>query len=194
VIEDAQLGLVAIGASAGGIGAFRQFFEKMPPDSGLAFVVILHLAPSRKSMLSEILARWSQMPVTEALDGAAIEANHVLVIPGGTIAELRERRLWLRPVAPGSPPPPTVIDMFFESVATSMAEDAIGVVLSGTGHDGSLGLKAIRARGGLTLAQAGDASGPEYRDMPESAVATGAVDLYIPVEDMPGASHNRTGG
>ena len=183
--EDARLGLVAIGASAGGVAALRQFFEKMPPDSGLAFIVILHLAAGRKSMLPEILARWATMPVTEALDGAAIEANHVLVIPGGTIAELRHGRLWFRPVAPNPSPTLTPIDTFFNSVATSLAEDAIGVILSGTGHDGSLGLKAIKARGGLTLAQAADDSGPEYRGMPESAVAAGAVDLYVRVEDMP---------
>jgi two-component system, chemotaxis family, CheB/CheR fusion protein len=183
--RDAPFGLVAIGASAGGIEAFRQFFEKMPPDSGLAFVVVLHLAPSRKSMLPEILARWTAMPVAEAHDGAAIEADRVLVIPGGAVAELRDGHLSLRQMAPEAPRSVTPIDAFFDSVATSLTEDAIGVILSGTGHDDSLGLKAIKARGGLTLAQDGDGSGPEYPGMPASAVAAGAVDLYVRVEDMP---------
>jgi chemotaxis response regulator CheB len=141
-------GLVAIGASAGGIEAFHQFFAAMPADSGLAFVVVLHLAAGRKSMLPEILARWTTMPVAEAQDGAPIAANLVLVIPAGTVAELRDGRLLLRETPPDVP---------------------------------RLGLKAIKARGGLTLAQGGDGSGPEYPDMPNSAVAAGAVDLYVRV-------------
>jgi chemotaxis response regulator CheB len=174
-------GLVAIGASAGGIEAFHQFFAAMPADSGLAFVVVLHLAAGRKSMLPEILARWTTMPVAEAQDGAPIAANLVLVIPAGTVAELRDGRLLLRETPPDVPRSMTPIDAFFDSVAASMTEHAIGIILSGTGHDGSLGLKAIKARGGLTLAQGGDGSGPEYPDMPNSAVAAGAVDLYVRV-------------
>jgi two-component system, chemotaxis family, CheB/CheR fusion protein len=179
------LGLVAIGASAGGIQAFHQFFANMPSDSGLAFVVALHLGASRKSMLPEILARWTTMPVAEARDGVAVEPDHVLVLPAGVVAELREGRLWLHQVEENVPPSFTPIDAFFDSVATSLAEDATGVILSGTGHDGSLGLKAIKARGGLTLAQGGDGSGPEYPGMPNSAVAAGAVDLFVRVEEMP---------
>jgi two-component system, chemotaxis family, CheB/CheR fusion protein len=183
--RDDPLGLVAIGASAGGIEAFRQFFEKMPPDSGLAFVVVLHLSAGRKSMLPGILARWTSMPVAEAHDGVAIRADHVLVIPAGAVAELRDGRLLLRHLASDSQRIVTPIDAFFDSVASSLTEDAIGVILSGTGHDGSLGLKAIKARGGLTLAQGRDGSGPEYPGMPDSAVAAGAVDLYVRVGDMP---------
>jgi two-component system CheB/CheR fusion protein len=179
------LGLVAIGASAGGIQAFNQFFAKMPADSGLAFVVALHLGPGRKSMLPEILARWTTMPVAEAQHGVAVEANHVLVLPAGTVTELREGRLWLRQLDERVPPSFTPIDAFFDSVATSLGEEATGVILSGTGHDGSLGLKAIKARGGLTLAQGADGSGPQYPDMPNSAVAAGAVDLFVRVEEMP---------
>jgi two-component system CheB/CheR fusion protein len=168
---------VAIGASAGGIEAFRKFFAKMPADSGLAFVVVLHLSAGRKSMLPGILARWTSMPVAEAYDGVEIKADHVLVIPAGTIAELRDGQLTLRHLAANSPRSLTPIDAFFDSVASSLTDDAIGVILSGTGHDGSLGLKAIKARGGLTLAQGGDGFGPEYPGMPDSAVAAGAVDL-----------------
>jgi two-component system CheB/CheR fusion protein len=190
-MSEAPQAVVGIGASAGGIEAFRHFFGKMPPDSGLAFIVALHLAAGRKSMLPEILARWTAMPVTEAHNGAPVVANHVLVIPAGGVAELRDGRLWLRKIAPDAPRSAASIDVLFDSLAASLAEDAIGVILSGAGHDGALGLKAIKARGGLTLAQSGQASGsggsgPEYPGMPDSAVAAGAVDLYAPVEEMPG--------
>jgi two-component system CheB/CheR fusion protein len=186
-MTDGALCVVGIGASAGGIDAFRRFFEKMTPDSGLAFVVVLHLPAGRKSMLPEILARWTAMPVTEACDGDAVMADHVLVIPAGVVARLQDRKLSLRylpaEVAQVTTAP---IDVFFDSMADSLDEDAIGVILSGTGHDGALGLKAIKARGGLTLAQGSNGTAPEYHDMPDSAVAAGAVDLCVPVEEMPG--------
>jgi two-component system CheB/CheR fusion protein len=143
----------------------------MPPDSGLAFEVALHLAGGRKSMLPEIQARWTTMPVAEAYDGVAIKANYVFVIPSGTVAQLRDGHLWLLQMEPDSPRSVTPIDAFFDFVAASLTEGTIGVILSGTGHDGSLGLKAIKARGGLTLAQGADGSSPEYPGMPDSAVA-----------------------
>nr|WP_294545972.1 CheR family methyltransferase [uncultured Rhodopila sp.] len=180
-----RLSVVGIGASAGGIEAFRRFFEKMPADSGLSFVVVLHLAADRKSMLPEILARWTAMPVTEARDGDALSANTVLVIPPGTVASLESGHLALRHLPSNEPRAAAPIDMFFDSLATTLNEDAIGIVLSGTGHDGALGLKAIKSRGGLTLAQGADGSAPEYSGMPDSAVAAGGVDLLVPVEKMP---------
>ena len=186
-MTDAPIPVVGVGASAGGIDAFHRFFEKMPADSGLAFVVVLHLAPGRRSLLPEILARWTPMPVAEAHDGSAIVANQVLVVPAGVVASLRDGHLYLKDVqreALNAVPAP--IDAFFDSLAISLNEEAIGVVLSGTGHDGALGLKAIKARGGLTLAQGVDGSRPEYSGMPDSAVAAGGVDLQVPVEEMPG--------
>jgi two-component system CheB/CheR fusion protein len=177
--------VVGIGASAGGIDAFHRFFEKMPSDSGLAFVVVLHLGAERKSMLADILARWTTMKVTEARDGDAVIANQVLVIPGATIARLRDGHLALGQMVADGPRDAGPIDALLDSLAAGLGEDAVGVVLSGTGHDGALGLKAIKARGGLTLAQGSNSTGPEYSGMPDSAVATGAVDLHVPVEDMP---------
>lgn len=178
--------VVGIGASAGGIEAFRRFFEKMPADSGLAFVVVLHLAPDRKSMLPEILTRWTDMAVAEARDGDAVVANHVFVIPAGMVAQLRDGHLSLHDITSGGLRNPAPIDAFFDSLAASLNEDAIGVILSGTGHDGALGLKAIKAHGGLTLAQGGSGTEPEYAGMPDSAVATGAVDLHVSADEMPG--------
>ena len=177
--------IVAIGASAGGIEAFRLFFERMPADSGLGFVVVLHLSADRKSLLAEIIGRWTEMPVAEAGDNDLVEPNQVYVIPPGYIATLQQGRLQLRHLAPDVPREATPIDQFFDSMAADLGEDAIGIVLSGTGHDGALGLKAIKARGGLTLAQGTDGSAPQHSGMPNSAIATGAVDLIVPVQDMP---------
>ena len=162
------------------------FFGAMPADSGMAFVVVLHMSADRKSMLPEIITRWTTMPATEAADGDRLTPNHVYVIPPGHVGTLREGQLRLRHLAPDVPREATPIDQFFDSLAADLGEDAIGIVLSGTGHDGSLGLKAIRARGGLTLAQATDGTAPEHSGMPQSAIATGAVDLIVPVQDMPG--------
>jgi two-component system CheB/CheR fusion protein len=184
-VNSVPLTVVAIGASAGGVEAFHRFFEKMVPDSGLGFIVVLHLAPDRKSMLPEILARWTAMPVSEAHDGDLVVANHVLVIPPGTVGALRDGRLSLRQISPNAPREIAPIDALFDTMAQSLNEDAIGVILSGTGHDGALGLKAIKARGGLTLAQGANGTAPEYSGMPNSAVAAGAVDLFVPVEQMP---------
>ena len=177
--------VVAIGASAGGIEAFRLFFEAMPADSGMGFVVVLHMSADRKSMLPEIIARWTAMPVAEAADGDLVGPNQVYVIPPGYVGTIRQERLHLRHLAPDVPREAAPIDEFFDSLAADRGEDAIGVVLSGTGHDGALGLKAIRARGGLTLAQGTDGTAPQHSGMPDSAIATGAVDLIVPAQDMP---------
>lgn len=177
--------IVAIGASAGGIEAFQKFFENMPADSGMGFVVVLHLSADRKSLLAELIARWTEMPVAEAVNNDRVEPNRVYVIPPGYVATLERHRLQLRHLAPDVPREATPINEFFDSVAADLGEDAVGIVLSGTGHDGALGLKAIKARGGLTLAQGTDGTSPQHSGMPSSAIATGAVDLIVPVQDMP---------
>jgi two-component system CheB/CheR fusion protein len=176
--------VVAIGASAGGIEAFRLFFSRMSDESGLAFVVVLHLASDRKSMLTDIISRWTKMPVSEATDNVLLLANQVYVIPPGVIATLAAGRLHLRQLAADVPREATPIDTFFDSVAADLGTDAIGVILSGTGHDGSLGMKAIKSQGGFTLAQGSDGTAPQHAGMPSSAIATGAVDIVASVEDM----------
>ena len=177
--------VVAIGASAGGIEAFRLFFEAMPADSGIAIVVVLHMSADHKSALPEIIARWTAMPVREAVDGEKVQPNQVYIVPPGHVGTLQSGALRLRQLAAGVPREATPIDEFFDSLAADKGEDAVGIVLSGTGHDGALGLKAIRARGGLTLAQGVDGTAPQHSGMPSSAIATGAVDLIAPVQDMP---------
>jgi two-component system CheB/CheR fusion protein len=185
--------VVGIGASAGGIEAFRGFFDNMAPNSGFCFVVILHLAPDRRSLLTEILARWTAMPVITAEDGMVLGPDEVFVIPPGRVASIENGALHLREAAPEERLRTTAIDVFFDSLAAAFTTYAIGIVLSGTGHDGALGLKAIREAGGMTLAQGPNGSAPFYAGMPDSAVATGAVDLVIPVEAMPAVLVNAQG-
>jgi two-component system CheB/CheR fusion protein len=177
--------IVGIGASAGGIEAFRKFFALMTPQSGLAFVVVLHLPANRKSLLPEILRRWTAMPIVEVTDGCEVEPDTVYVPPSGAIVTFRDGRLHIHQPTKDETPEPIPISVFFDSLAQALHEDAIGVVLSGTGSDGALGLKAIKAQGGLTLAQGTDGSAPLHGGMPDSAIATGAVDIIASVEDMP---------
>ncbi len=183
-LSDASLMVVGIGASAGGLDAFHSFFDAMPADSGVAFVVVLHLPASRKSMLPDILARWTSMPVLEVSDGIAIEANRVYVPPPHAITTIRDGRLHVQLPAPEAKRDSRPIDGFFDSLASSLKENAVGIVLSGTGSDGALGLKAIKECGGLTLAQGTDGSSPQFDGMPLGAIATGAVDLVVPVAAM----------
>lgn len=178
------LPIVGIGASAGGVEALEQFFRAVPADSGLAFVVVTHLPPNRDSMLSEILGRATGMPVIEAKDRERVEAEHVYVLPPSAILTIREGRLRLRRTG-RTDRERAPIDVFFNSLAEDQAEHAIGVVLSGGGHDGTLGIKAIKENGGLTIAQGSNVSRPRFAEMPSSAVAAGFVDLELPVEDIP---------
>jgi two-component system CheB/CheR fusion protein len=175
--------IVGIGASAGGLDAFHHFFSHMPADCGMAFVVILHLPAARKSMLTEILTRWTTMPVIEGADGVRVEPNRVYVPPPHSVVTLSDGRLRVDASAHDGAFRP--IDAFFDALGTEVRERAVGIVLSGTGNDGTLGLKAIKACGGLTLAQGADGSAPQYSEMPEGAIATGAVDLVTSAEDMP---------
>ncbi len=177
--------IVGIGASAGGIDAFHSFFNHMPDDCGMAFVILLHLPADRKSMLTEILARWTTMRVIDASDGCLIEPNCVYVPPPQAIVTLSDGLLGVVAPRVDNDRLYRPIDGFFDSLGFALRERAVGIVLSGTGSDGALGLKAIKECGGLTLAQASNGTGPQYAEMPAGAIATGAVDLIVPVQDMP---------
>ena len=179
-----NLPIVGIGASAGGVEALEQFFKSVPTDHGLAFVIVTHLSPDRESMLSEILGRAARMPVVDARDGERVEPEHVYVLPPSAILTIREGRLQLRRTGRADRER-APIDVFFNSLAEDQAEHAIGVVLSGGGTDGTLGLKAIKEHGGLTIAQGSNVTRPRFAEMPLSAVASGFVDLELPVEEIP---------
>jgi two-component system CheB/CheR fusion protein len=175
--------IVGIGASAGGLEAFRTFFTHMPADTGMAFVLVQHLAPDHKSMLVDLLSGSTKMPVIEAADGLEIQANRVFVIPPNATLTVQAGRLRLE-----QPAPPRIsrrpIDTFFVSLAEDQRENAVCVILSGTGSDGTLGAAAIKEHGGLTLAQA-EFDHHAKPGMPLSATSTGQVDEILPVEAMP---------
>ncbi len=168
--------IVAIGASAGGLDAFTQLLRALPGDTGLAFVLIQHLDPTHPSMLVDILSRATVMPIDEAGNHMRVEANHVYVIPPGVTMSMAEGMLQLSPrTEPRGHHRP--IDDFLRSLAEAQGHRSIGVILSGTATDGTLGLEAIKAEGGITFAQDDTA---QHKSMPHSAVAAGCVDFVLP--------------
>ncbi len=184
-MSSAEFTVIGMGASAGGIEAFHSFFHHMPTDSGMAFVVILHLPADRRSMLREILSRWTSMPVVEANQGTRLEPNHIYVPPPHSFVTVVDGALGVQPVSENGDRLFRPIDGFFDSLGTALRDRAVGIVLSGTGSDGALGLKAIRECGGLTMAQGTNGTSPQYAEMPAGAIATGVVDITAPVEEMP---------
>jgi len=174
---------VAIGASAGGLLAFTSFLDALPPDTGMAFVLIQHLDPSHKSLLVSLLGGHTAMPVVEAVDGMPLAPNAVFVIPPDSTITIHAGRLVV-----SSPAPARVnrhpIDSCFTSLAEDQKQHAVAIVLAGAGSDGSVGLATIKQYSGLTLAQAGD-DGLPLAGMPRNAVATGLVDHVLPVSAMP---------
>jgi len=168
--------VVGIGASAGGLEAAKQFAQGLAPDAGMAYMLILHLPPSHESMLAEIVGRVATVPVTPVSNGVRVERNHMYVLPAGHDLEIHGGALKLTPrrAATGQHRP---IDHYFQSLADYQGEKSIGVVLSGTGSDGTIGIQEIKAAGGMTFAQDDTA---EQTSMPRSAIATGAVDFVLP--------------
>src|SRR5262247_473127 len=154
----------------------------MPADTGMAFVLVSHMARGYESALPEILSRHTKMAVRIAADGATVEPNHMYVCPADHVVTIEGGKLYLAARRTDQQHRP--IDVFLSSLAEERSESAIGVVLSGGGSDGALGIKAIKERGGVTFAQGTDGSGPRQSSMPETAIATGFVDLTLPVEDM----------
>lgn len=173
--------IVGIGSSAGGLEALRDLFSNVPTDSGLAFIVAAHLDPTRESHLSELLAQVTEMPVQEITGEVAVEVNHVYVI--GPDQDLVLNGGLLVPQKPDKPRGHRYpVDSFFQSLAMDQGERAIAVVLSGTGTNGSQGLRFIKAEGGVAIAQLPDSAA--FQGMPRSAIATGVVDLVLPPGQM----------
>ena len=172
---------VGIGASAGGLEAFQTFFQHMDENSGMAFVLISHLAPDHDSLLSELLAKQTKMQVLQVREETQLQANQVYVIPPNATLTVEKGILRLStPVqARGHRTP---INSFFRSLAEDQGKNAVCIVLSGTGSDGTTGLKSIKEYDGLAIAQDSDAA---YDSMPRSAVMTGLVDYVLPVEEIP---------
>jgi len=176
--------IVGIGASAGGLAAFEAFFSGMPKDqeTGMAFVLVQHLAPDHKSLLADLIQRYTTMPVFEVEDGMVVQPNCVYIItPNHDMAFMNGTLQLLEPTAPRGQRLP--IDFFFQSLATDQREHAIGIVLSGTASDGTQGVRAIKAEGGMVMAQNPEST--EFDGMPNSAIASGLVDYILPPAEMP---------
>jgi two-component system, chemotaxis family, CheB/CheR fusion protein len=173
--------IVGIGASAGGLEAFRQLLEHLPIDTGMAFILVQHLDPAHKSVLTELLSRSTRMSVREIRDGMAVEPDHVYVIPRNTNIAIAEGMLRLLPREEARMRH-RPIDYFLRTLAEDQKHRAIGVILSGTASDGTLGLEAIKAEGGITIAQ--EPKSARYDGMPRSAIATGHVDFILTPEGI----------
>lgn len=187
VIKEEQPLIVAIGASAGGLEALQDFFKNLPLKTGMAFVVIQHLSPDYKSLMDELLARYTQIPIKIITDGMLVEPDHIYLIPPRKNLYIFHQKLFLEDqnLKRGLNLP---VDIFFRSLATEMGKRAIGVILSGTGSDGTLGTRAIKEAGGMIIVQ--DESTAKFDGMPRSSVATGLVDYILPPAKMPEAIIN----
>ena len=182
--DDAGFPVVGIGASAGGLAAFEAFFSAMPTDRdiGMAFILVQHLAPDHKSILSELVRRYTRMQVFEVEDGMTVRPDCAYIIPPNRdMAFLNGTLQLLEPIALRGQRLP--IDFFFRSLAQDQRERAICIVLSGTGSDGTQGVRAIKGEGGMVMVQNPEST--EYDGMPRSAIATGLVDFVLPPEEMP---------
>ena len=173
--------IVGVGASAGGLEAFRSLLQALPAKTGMAFVLVQHLDPEHESLLTRLLSHATRMPVTEVVEGVTVEPDHVYVIPPNKALGIRNGDLHLlarKRQAPRHMP----VDSFFHSLAENEGTRAIGVILSGVASDGTLGLAAIKAAGGITFAQ--DSKSAKYDGMPRSAIAAGCVDFVLPPEGI----------
>ena len=180
--------IVAVGASAGGLDACRKLLSALPPHTGMAFIIVQHLDPTHDSFLVELLASHTKMKVEQAASGMAIAPDHVYVIPPGRYLSVAENALHISP--PDAPHGARLpFDFLLLSLAKSRGARAVCVVLSGTGADGSAGLKAVKAAGGLVIAETPEDA--EYDGMPRNAIMTGDVDMVLSIEDMPAAMAER---
>ena len=180
--RSASFCIAGIGASAGGLEAFEQFFSSMPPDGNVGFVLVPHLDPGHTSMLPELLQRFTKMPVVQVRHGMKVLPNRIHVVPPNKDLEILQgalclsdpstRQAWRLP-----------IDLFLRSLGADQREKAIGIVLSGSGSDGTLGLRAIKSEYGLVMVQ--DPDSAKFRGMPTSAIEAGVADFILPPTKMP---------
>jgi two-component system CheB/CheR fusion protein len=182
--------VVGVGASAGGLEAFKRLVKAIPESSGMAFILVQHLEPNHESMLPAILQKNTPIPVEEVTDNVHVEPNHIYIIPSNKLLTADDGRLRLKPRPKKKKSLP--VDVFFTSLAEVHGSHAIGVVLSGTASDGTQGLKAIKKRGGLTFAQ--EQGSAAFRGMPQNAIDAGVVDFILTPEEIPVQIARSTGG
>ena len=182
--ESVDFPVVALGASAGGLDAFKKFFDALPANSGMAFVLIQHLDPTHESLMVNLLAGHTRMKVLQATDRMRLARDHVYLIPPGAYLAINDGILRLsKPLERHGARMP--FDFFLRSLAAACGERAICAILSGTGTDGSLGLKAVKEKGGLVIVQ--DPEEAAFDGMPRSAIMSGGADLVLTVAKMPNA-------
>lgn len=181
VVSENLFPVVGVGASAGGIEAFKELLQAIPKDSGMAYILIQHLAPNHESILTEILQKSTKVPVVEITDNIKVLPDHIYIIPSNKSLTANDGKLQLDPLVKGEKL--NTIDVFFTSLSEIHQEHAIGVVLSGTGSDGTVGLKTIKDMGGITIAQ--DEQSAAYYGMPQSAIAADVVDFILPPREIP---------
>ena len=186
-LTPADTRIIAIGASAGGLEALKAFFEAIPEETAAAYVVIQHLSPDYKSMMGELLKRNTSLPIVEVSDGMALKPGHIYLIPPVNNLILKNNLLYLS-VKPKNQTLNLPIDMFFESLAKEKKGKAIGVILSGTGSDGTRGARAIKENDGMIMVQ--EPADAQFNGMPQSAINTGLVDYVLPVKYMGGELNN----
>ncbi len=174
--------VVGVGASAGGVKALQEFFASMPPNSGMSFVVILHLSPQHESSLPQILQAQTTMPVVQVTETHKVEPNRVYVIPPNSQLEMFDGSIRCEPPEKKAGTR-VAIDVFFRTLAEAYGKNAVCVVLSGTGSDGTLGLKRVKESNGFAIVQSPEDA--EYDQMPRNAIATGLADWILPVRQMP---------
>lgn len=176
-----ELVVVGIGSSAGGLEALQTMLSTLPEIENCAYIIAQHLSPTHKSMMVELLARSTDIAVIEVKNGMHIKAKTIYMTPENTDIYLKGNKVYLKSIEQSFGPKPSV-NYFFSSLAQSFKEHAIGVILSGTGSDGAYGIRAIKAEGGITIAQAPATA--KYDGMPLSAINTGKVDLVVPIEKL----------
>ncbi len=173
--------VIGLGASAGGLEALKLFFSTVPENSPMAYIVVVHMAPNQPSMMPELLQRVTPLPVSSAKDGQTVEPGHIYIIPPNKEITLYKGEIQLLDMLKKRMSHP--IDIFLRSLAQDQGKQAAAVILSGTGTDGSLGIKEINANEGVVLVQSEESSG--YDGMPRSAISTGLVDVVLPPDEMP---------
>jgi two-component system CheB/CheR fusion protein len=174
--------IVGLGGSAGSFASFEKFFTHLPADSGIAFVIILHLDPNHKGQVSELVKNYTAMPVIEAHDGIAVEPDHVYIIPPNKDMGIHNRKLLLlNPAKPNGYRQP--IDYFLQSLADDQWNRAVGIIFSGMGSDGETGIRMIKEKLGMAMAQ--DPESAQYNSMPLAAISTNLVDYVLTPEEMP---------
>ncbi|HEY6895054.1 MAG TPA: chemotaxis protein CheB, partial [Rhodanobacteraceae bacterium] len=177
-----DLMVVGIGASAGGLKALIELFSHVPPDTGMAFVVVVHLSPEHESRMPEILQQSTSLPVSAVTAALHIQPDHVYVISPRSLLRMYDGKLEPSEFAKRDSGRMT-IDLFLETLADAHKHRAVGVILSGTGSDGTLGVRSVKAHGGITLAQAPEEA--EYDSMPRNAIAADVIDFVLPVAEIP---------